>query len=346
MKAGCYTALVTPFAGEEVDLNGLRQLLAFQIKNDISGVLAIGTTGESATLTWQEHQTVIEAVVATAKGKCTVLVGTGSNNTKEAIQASKHAAKAGADAVLLVDPYYNGPSSLEIRREYIAPIAEVVSGIEVIPYIIPGRTGCQLLPQDIAILHQKYPNIKTVKEATGNIENMRLTRKYAGKELQILSGDDGMTLEMMTDPSVMACGAISVASNIVPKFITKAIQLFHEGHIDESKALFQKLAPLFSIITVTTTEESSVGPVSCRARNPLAIKTLMAILGMPVGSCRQPLGKMTQNGINAILKVAREVQANSPELFAPIAEFFNVDIENRLNDPKNWQHLFYTNYAE
>jgi len=337
--------LVTPFTGDDVDLNGLRQLVAFQIKNDISGILAAGTTGESPTLSWQEHLTVIETIVTLAKGKCATLAGTGSNNTKEAIQASKHAAEVGADAVLLVDPYYNGPSSLEIRQEYIAPIAKAVSEIEVVPYIIPGRTGCQLLPQDMAILYQQYPNIKAVKEATGNVENMRLTRKYAGEKLQILSGDDGLTLQIMTDPLIKASGVISVVSNIVPKFVTKAVQLAYKGKLPEATVLFKKLAPLFNLVTVITTEESGFGPVSCKARNPLAIKTLMAILGMPVGVCRQPLGKMTQSGIDVVLKVAKEIQENSPEFFLPIAEFFNVDIEKRLNDSKNWQNLFYAHYV-
>ena len=346
MKTGCYTALVTPFTKNDVNLAGLEQLIAFQIQNGITGILAVGTTGESPTLSWQEHLTVIEAVIKRAKGKCLTIAGTGSNNTKEAISASVHAADAGVDAVLLVDPYYNGPSSLEIRKEYIAPIAAAVPNITVIPYIIPGRTGCQLQPQDVAILHQQFSNVTAVKEATGNLDNMRLTRRYAGEKLQILSGDDGIAIEMMTDPTIAASGVISVASNIVPKFMTEAVLLVANGEWAEASAVFQKLAPLFNLVTVTTMEDSNFGPVLCRARNPLATKTLMAILGMPVGPCRQPLGKMTANGIETIVAAAKEIWQNSPEIFQPIAEFFNVDIEKRLNDSRSWQDLVYASYTD
>jgi 4-hydroxy-tetrahydrodipicolinate synthase len=121
--AGCFTALATPFSDDAVDAEGLDRLIEFQIQSGITGILAVGTTGESPTLSWAEHNTVVEAVAKKAKGACLCIAGTGSNNTAEALEASGHAVSVGADAVLLVDPYYNGPSSLEIRREYVAPIA-------------------------------------------------------------------------------------------------------------------------------------------------------------------------------------------------------------------------------
>ncbi|MBW2513832.1 MAG: dihydrodipicolinate synthase family protein, partial [Deltaproteobacteria bacterium] len=152
MNSGCYTAIVTPFTqtGEAVDYPALDQLITFQIENGISGILAAGTTGESPTLTWEEHNKVTEIIARKTQGRCTCIAGTGSNNTKESIAATKHAVDAGADAVLLVDPYYNGPSSLEIRKEYIAPIAEKFPQVTIIPYVIPGRTGAQLFPEDLA----------------------------------------------------------------------------------------------------------------------------------------------------------------------------------------------------
>ena len=144
MEPGCYTALITPFGQTgELDQEGLEKLVNFQIENGITGILATGTTGESPTFKWEEHDHVIARVAQLAKGKCKRIAGTGSNNTAEALEGTGHAAKEDVDAVLLVDPYYNGPSSLEIRKEYIEPIAKSNPGINIIPYVIPGRTGAQ-----------------------------------------------------------------------------------------------------------------------------------------------------------------------------------------------------------
>jgi len=172
MITGCFTALITPFSNFVVDYENLGKLVDFQIKNGITGILAVGTTGESPSLTWDEHNKVIENIAKKTKGKCVCIAGTGSNNTNETISATEHAVDIGVDAVLLVDPYYNGPSSLEIRREYIEPVAKAFPDIEIIPYVIPGRTGTQLLPEDLAILNKKFKNVNTVKEATGNIDNI------------------------------------------------------------------------------------------------------------------------------------------------------------------------------
>ena len=344
MNAGCYTALATPFKDGEVDYEGLEKLVEFQIQNGISGILAVGTTGESPVLNWDEHNNVIEAVARNTKDKCVCIAGTGSNNTGESLEGSKHAADAGADAVLLVDPYYNGPSSLEIRREYVAPIASALPDLDIIPYVIPGRTGAQLLPEDLALLYTAYPNVNTVKEATANLENMRRTRECCGPEFTILSGDDGMTYEMMVDPKISAAGVISVASNVAPKAVTQMVQLLNGGNQSEAKTLMLKLGPLFNLVTVKTTEKTPYGDVVCRARNPLAYKTLMSILGMPSGMCRPPLGKMSQNGLNVVLDAVRTVQSNAPEILQPVADFFNVDIGERLENSSNWEGLCYPEY--
>jgi 4-hydroxy-tetrahydrodipicolinate synthase len=344
MDSGCYTAISTPYKDNEVDYDGLEKLVEFQIQNGITGILAVGTTGESPVLTWDEHNKVTETVVNKTKGRCISIAGTGSNNTAESLEGTKHAAKAGADAVLLVDPYYNGPSSLEIRREYVAPIAAAFPGIDIIPYVIPGRTGAQLLPEDLAILYKSYPNVSTVKEATTDLENMRRTRKCCGDDYIILSGDDGMTYQMMVDPMIKASGTISVASNVAPNALTEMVRLLNEGNQSEAKTLLLKLEPLLGLVTVKTTEKTPYGEVVCRARNPVAYKTLMAILGMPAGGCRPPLGKMTQNGINVVLEAARKVYMNSPEILRPIEDFFNVDIGQRLENPDNWADLYYTSY--
>jgi len=344
MKAGCYTALITPFENGAVDYASLEKLIDFQVENGITGILAVGTTGESPVLSWDEHNRVIEAVAEKTRGRCLCIAGTGSNNTREALEASKHAADVGAAAVLLVDPYYNGPSSLEIRREYVAPVAAALPETTIIPYVIPGRTGAQLLPEDLAMAYAEHPNVNTVKEATGNLDNMRRTRQCCGADFTILSGDDGMTYDMMTDERIKAAGVISVASNVVPGAVTEMVGLLNAGRLSEARALGEKLQPLFGLVTVKTSEQTPHGEVVCRARNPLAYKVLMSILGMPSGMCRQPLGKMTRKGVNVVLEAVRTVHARSPEILQPVADFFNVDIGQRLEDPRSWEGLYYPQY--
>jgi 4-hydroxy-tetrahydrodipicolinate synthase len=345
MRAGCFTAIATPFMDDgAVDYDGLDQLAEFQITNGITGIVAVGTTGESPVLSWDEHNKVIEAIAKKTKGRCLCIAGTGSNNTTESFEATKHAAEVGADAVLLVDPYYNGPSSLEIRREYVTPIAAANPNIKIIPYIIPGRTGAQMLPEDLAILYKSYPNVSCVKEATANLENMRRTRQCCGDNYTIMSGDDGMTYEMMIDPEIKAAGTISVTSNVAPKALTRMVELLNEGNQSEANTLMMQLQPLFSLVTVTTTEKTPYGDVSCRARNPSAYKAMLAILGMPSGGCRPPLGRLTENGLNVVLDGLRRVYSYSPEILRPIEEFFNVDIGQRLEDPKIREGLYYKNY--
>jgi 4-hydroxy-tetrahydrodipicolinate synthase len=245
---------------------------------------------------------------------------------------------------LLVDPYYNGPSSIEIRKEYVVPIARAYPDLDIVPYVIPGRTGAQLLPEDLALAYRDCPNVSTVKEATANLDNMKRTRECCGPDFMILSGDDGMTFDMMVDPQIKAAGVISVASNVAPKAVSEMAQLLNTGKEAEAKTLADKLTPLFNLVTVKTTEQTPYGEVVCRARNPLAYKALMSILGMPSGMCRQPLGKMTKNGIDTVLEAVRKVQTEAPEILQPVAEFFNVDIAERLENPANLEGLYYLEY--
>ncbi len=344
MFKGCFTALVTPFKDDAVDYEGLGQLADFQIKNGITGILAVGTTGESPTLTWDEHNKVIENVAKKTRGKCICIAGTGSNNTKETLESSKHAVNTGVEALLLVDPYYNGPSSLEIRREYVTPVARAFPDVQIIPYVIPGRTGAQLLPEDLAILNRDFGNVNMVKEATGSIENMKNTRACCGADFTILSGDDGLTFEMMTDPEIMASGVISVASNVAPGPVTEMVKLLEQGNQAEAKKILSALEPLFGLVTIKTKEKTPYGEVVYRARNPLGIKTLMSILGMPSGGCRQPLGKMTKNGLEKVLEAAQKVQTDNPEILKPVAEFFGVDIDARLSSLSSREGLCYEKY--
>jgi 4-hydroxy-tetrahydrodipicolinate synthase len=325
----------------QVDYEGLQQLVEFQIKNGVKGILAVGTTGESPTLDWNEHSKVIEKTHEHAGKRCLTIAGTGSNSTQEAIDGTEHAYEAGINTVLLVDPYYNGPSSLEIRREYIEPVAQRFPEVQIIPYIIPGRTGCQLLPQDIAALHSQFPNVRCVKEATGDLKNMELTRKLCGEDFDILSGDDDKTYTMMISPDIGASGVISVISNVAPSALVDMVHYMLDGNEEAASVIAQALQPLFSIVTVKTTEQTPYGPVTCKARNPLAIKTLMNILGMPAGPCRQPLGKMTRNGVEIVLASARKIYESNPQILQPVAEHFNVDLKDRLYNEKYLEGLFY-----
>jgi len=344
MFRGCYTALVTPTkgaGGEAVDFRALEKLVEFQVASGVTGVLAMGTTGESPALNWEEHSQVIVKVKEFSRDRCTVIAGTGSNCTRETILNTRHVVKHKIDAILLVEPYYNGPSSIEIRREYMAPVAEAFPDVDVIPYVVPGRTGTQLLPEDLALLHRQCKNVNAVKEASGSLENMRHTRQCCGVSMEILSGDDDKTFEMMIDKNIGACGVISVVSNVAPASVQRMTDALLDGRLDEGRALCDALKPLFEIVTVKTQEDSPYGERLCKARNPLAIKTLMSVLGMPVGPCRRPLGKMTEKGIGVVLEAARTVWASNPEVLEPVGKAFEVDVETRLHDPGVLRGLFY-----
>jgi 4-hydroxy-tetrahydrodipicolinate synthase len=149
---------------------------------------------------------------------------------------------------------------------------------------------------------------------------------------------------MMIDPQINASGVISVASNVAPKAVTEMVQLLNEGQQSQAETLMQNLKPLFNLVTVKTSEKTPYGDVSCRARNPLAYKALMSLLGMPSGGCRQPLGKMTKNGLHTVLDAVRTVQTTAPEILQPVAEFFNVDIAERLENEKYLEGLAYESY--
>jgi 4-hydroxy-tetrahydrodipicolinate synthase len=340
--SGCYTALITPMnRNRQVDYEGLQQLVDFQIKNGVKGILAVGTTGESPTLDWNEHSKVIEKVHEYSNNRCLTIAGTGSNSTQEAIDGTAHAQDIGVNCVLLVDPYYNGPSSMEIRKEYVEPIARQFPEVQVIPYIIPGRTGTQLFPQDLAVLHQQYPNVRCVKEATGDLKNMEVTRQLCGEDFDILSGDDDKTYTMMISPDIAASGVISVVSNVAPSAVVDMVHYVLDGNDEAASVISQALQPLFNIVTVKTQEQTPYGPVACKARNPLAYKTLMNVLGMPSGQCRQPLGKMTRSGLEVVLLNARKIYESNPKILKPIADYFGVDIKERLYNEKYLEGLFY-----
>jgi 4-hydroxy-tetrahydrodipicolinate synthase len=334
---GCWTAMITPFNRKgEVDFEGLEKNIQFQIEHG-AHLVPTGTTGESPTLDWREHDRVITKTAKLAKGKVFVVAGTGSNSTKEAIRGTKHAVEVGAQGALLVDCYYNGPSSLEMRTQYYEVIAKAFRKAFIMPYVIPGRTGTKLEVEDLAILHRKYKNVRSVKEATGDLERMAKTRTLLGEDFDILSGDDDITFAMMTRNDIRSSGVVSVMSNIVPGPIREMVKAILSGDMDGANRLKDLLDPLFKVVTVNTKESYEGFEVPAKFRNPVAIKTIMKGLGLPSGPCRPPLGKMTPKGVEIVRNVLKELYEKDKEVLMPIQTFYKVDIEERLLNDRYWK---------
>ena len=343
---GSWTALITPFKEDfSVNFDGLRKNIAFQINQGITGVLTVGTTGESPTLSTIEHNEVIARATSFAGDGCDILAGTGSNSTAEAVAHTKHALKAGVGKVLLVDCYYNGPSSLELRKEYYESVLEEVPDAKIVVYVIPGRSGTAISPVDIAIMSSSYDRVIAIKEATGDLNRMEEERALM-PDMSIMSGDDDITFAMMNNKKIGAAGVISVITNIAPRAVTGMITAALEGDMDGARAAEQKLKPLLSMVTVKAESERILPDgrrvtVQDRFRNPIAVKAAMKVLGMPAGPCRRPLGKLTTAGAEVIRDTLNKVHRESPEILSPIGDFYGVDIEHNLQDDTLWQSLVY-----
>ncbi len=344
---GGWTALVTPFTEEkEIDWEGFRKNIEFQVLQGISGILPVGTTGESPTLNWEEHVHVIDSAQDIAQKRCAVIAGTGSNSTEETLRATEEAKKSGVKSVLLMDCYYNGPSSLELRTEYYEKVAKAYPGIYIVPYIIPGRTGTMLNAEDLAILSMKCPNVCAVKEATGDLERMARVRELVGEDFDIMSGDDDLTFKMMLDPRIKASGVISVISNIAPAAVEEMTRRILAGEQAEARVIQEALQPLFELVTVKCKDERILSQekkvaVEDRFRNPLPIKTLMNGIGMSAGPCRSPLGKMTCAGVKMVRNAAKLVWQENPQILKPVEDAYEVDIEERLANDAYWDILAY-----
>jgi 4-hydroxy-tetrahydrodipicolinate synthase len=333
---GCWTALITPFKEEgRLDLEGLKKNVLYQIECGVN-LLPTGTTGESPTLEWEEHLLVIKEVIKLAKGKVLVMAGTGSNSTSEALKGTREAVRAGADAILLIDCYYNAPSTLELRTNYYEVIAKEFPSVNITPYIIPSRTGTELSVEDLYILNRKYPNIRSVKEATGNLQRMVLTRKLLGDDFDILSGDDGLTYQIITDPEIRGQGVISVISNLLPLAVREMVEALSKGDLEKGKTLNEALKPLFEIVSFTVEEEYEGFKIRCKYRNPTPIKTIMRALGLPSGPCRPPLGRMGQNGIRKVQQALKTTYETLPGIFEPLTSFYGIKVEERIYNDKYW----------
>lgn len=354
---GALTALITPFRDGDIDWKGYEANIEFQISEGISGLVPVGTTGESPTTTHKEHISLIKECSRAANKRCPVIGGTGSNSTAESIGMTE-AVERHVDGVLLVDCYYNGPSSLELRREYYGPIAERFPHLLVVPYVIPGRTGTAITPQDMMLLNSIYPNVAAIKEATGDLERMRLERELM-PYITLLSGDDNLTAwyrkggdvkeGIMVHPDVRGKGVISVVSNVAPGYVEKLARSILDGNYGEAARLWEDLEPLFNIVTVNTTEEiehaGETHRVPYKFRNPVPIKTLMQGLGMYAGSVRQPLGRMTASGVEQVRNAAIAVYNRNPDVLKPIEDAYNVKLQERLFADRSWKPLAYDRLA-
>jgi len=272
---GIYTALVTPFKNGKLDEKAFKDLIGFQLKGGINGVVPCGTTGEAPTLSYEEHEKVIELTVKYVNGKVPVIAGTGSNSTQEAIELTQGAKKLGADFCLLTTPYYNKPSQEGLYQHFKA-ISEAVS-IPLILYNIPGRTGINMTPETIFRL-SKIRNIVGIKEAAGSLTQVSDIHRLTKGKFTILSGDDNLFLPMM---SVGAVGVISVLSNIMPKEMQSLYRAFLvEKNITKAMNIHTRLMPLIQAMFVET--------------NPVPIKEAMAYMGMITKEFRLPLCSLSQ----------------------------------------------------
>jgi 4-hydroxy-tetrahydrodipicolinate synthase len=327
----------------EIDKEGLHRLIAFQGLAGVDGLVAVGTTGESPTLAPLERLAMVRRCREWSRDAITVVAGTGSNSTEDAIQATQLAGEAGASHALLVDPYYNAPSSLEIRKEYYQPVADASPDLGIVPYVIPSRTGTRLEPPDLALLHDTCPNVVAVKEATGSDEYAHEVRDLLGDDFGILSGDDARTTSLIIDPKTRAQGVVSVLSNVFPRTLAASVRSLRAGERlpDSLARRVRALAPLLSLVTVETQVETTRGLVRVRARNPVPVKTIMNILGMPAGPCRRPLGRLTPAALSHVLDALRRAHGESPALFDEIESAFHVSVAARLRDERSWEGLAY-----
>lgn len=285
---GAFTALVTPFSGGEVDEDRYRALIEWQIEQGIHGLVPCGTTGESATLSHAEHKRVIRICVEQVKGRVPVLAGAGSNNTREAVDLTRGAKEAGADGALLITPYYNKPTQHGLVEHFAAIAAEVA--LPFVVYNVPGRTSVNVLPETLAKIKKRVPQVAGVKEATGNLTQISDIIEYCGPDFAVLSGDDFTVLPTL---AVGGVGVISVVSNIVPAMMAGMCNAFFAGDLAKARELHYGMAPLCRGMFLET--------------NPVPAKTALAWMGRLDFETRLPMVEMlpgNQDKLRTILAAA------------------------------------------
>lgn len=287
MFEGTLTALVTPFRDGAVDEAALRELVERQVTAGVDGLVPCGSTGESATLSHAEHQRVVEIVVEAADGRLPVVAGTGSNNTAEAIELTRHARNAGATAALLISPYYNKPTQPGLVAHYLAVADE--SGLPLLVYNIPGRTASNVLPETLAQLAE-HPQIVGVKEASGNLDQMAEVIRCCPDDFAVLSGDDSLTLPLL---ALGGRGVISTSSNVAPREMGELVSAFRAGDETRARAIHYRLMPLFEVLFVET--------------NPIPVKAALALLGVVGPEIRLPLLPLSEPCVPALRAVLMDL---------------------------------------
>jgi 4-hydroxy-tetrahydrodipicolinate synthase len=275
MFRGTFTALVTPLRDGEIDFPALEHLIEAQIAADITGIVAVGTTGESPTLLHEEREDVIATAVKIAKKRCLVLAGTGSYSTRDAIEATKRAEQLGVDGALIVAPYYNKPSQEGLFRHFQA-IAQATA-LPIMLYNIPGRCSVDILPDTVERLARACKNIVSIKEASGSVDRVSELRLRLPNEFTILSGDDSLTLPFM---SVGAAGVVSVAANLIPAEVCALVHAQETGDVKSARKIHAQLLPLFKDLFIEP--------------NPVPIKTALAWRGLMKAEVRLPLCEMSE----------------------------------------------------
>jgi 4-hydroxy-tetrahydrodipicolinate synthase len=286
MFKGSIVAIVTPFKGGKIDEEAYRELIEFQIQNGTSAIVPCGTTGESATLDIEEHNRVIDLAIEAVNKRVPVIAGTGGNSTREAIELTRHAKKAGADASLQVTPYYNKPTQEGLYQHFKA-IAQAVALPQVL-YNVPGRTSVNMLPQTVARLAE-LPEVVAIKEASGDVGQMAEIIRLAGDKITLLSGDDNLTLPIL---SIGGKGVISVVANVVPRDTADMLAAWENGDINKARAIFFKLLPLCQAMFYET--------------NPIPVKTALALMKKIQGEFRLPLVPMAEANIERLKKALRD----------------------------------------
>lgn len=285
MFTGSLVAIVTPFRQGKVDERALAELIEWQIAKGTNGIVPCGTTGESATLSHDEHNRVIELTVEVARRRVPVIAGTGSNSTEEAIALTRYAKQARVDGALLITPYYNKPTQEGLYRHYKA-VAEAVD-LPLVLYNIPGRTGVNMLPATIARL-SGIPTIIGVKEGSGSVQQASEIVQMCGDRLTVLAGDDALTLPMM---AVGGKGVITVTANIMPTEMANLVNAFTEGKVEEARRLHFKLSPLFAALFYET--------------NPIPVKEALGLMGKIDPELRLPLCSMAPDSREKLISVMK-----------------------------------------
>ena len=285
---GSIVAIITPFRNGKVDEQALRDLIDWQIASGTDGIVPCGTSGESATLTYEEHNRVIEITVQTVKRRVPVIAGTGSNSTEEAIALTRHAKEVGADGALLISPYYNKPTQEGLFLHHRA-VAEAVDIPQVL-YNIPGRTAVNMTPQTVARL-SKVKHIVGIKEGSGSLQQVSDIVHLCSDRFTVLAGDDALTLPML---AIGAKGVITVTANVAPVDMAGMIDAWAAGDSDKARQLHYKLYPLFQALFLET--------------NPIPVKQAVALMGKATPELRLPLCAMSQENLEKLTQVMKDLR--------------------------------------